>query len=85
MQRFDFDKHHSIEAGRVFSVCGNTFRMLHETRFAGHFQFIGNFDRHFDALEKRGYIKKTKTGRVITPSGKSLLDKASKEILKESA
>ncbi len=39
----------------------------------------------FDALEKCGYIKKTKTGRVITPSGKSLLDKASKEILKESA
>ena len=23
-----FDKHHAIEAGRVFPVCGNTFRML---------------------------------------------------------
>lgn len=41
------DGHHFIETGKVFSVCGNTFRMLHETRYAPHFQFIGNFDRHF--------------------------------------
>ena len=45
--RFDLDKHHGIEAGRVFPVCGNTFRMLHETRFAAHFDFIGDFSRHF--------------------------------------
>lgn len=44
--RFVLDKHHDIEAGRVFAVCGNTWRMLHETRFAPHFDFIGNFDRH---------------------------------------
>ncbi len=29
-----FDKHHSIEAGKVFPVCGNTYRMLQQTRFA---------------------------------------------------
>jgi arsenite methyltransferase len=46
-QRFELDKHHALEAGRVFSVCGNTFRMLHETRFAPHFKFIGDFSRHF--------------------------------------
>ncbi|MGA8515407.1 MAG: methyltransferase domain-containing protein [Burkholderiaceae bacterium] len=45
--RFVLDKHHSIETGRVFPVCGNTWRMLHDTRFAAHFDFIGNFDRHF--------------------------------------
>lgn len=45
--RFDLDKHHAIEAGRVFPVCGNTFRMLHETRFAPHFDFIGDFSRHY--------------------------------------
>ena len=41
------DKHHLIEAGRVFPVCGNTWRMLYNTRFRPHFEFIGNWDRHF--------------------------------------
>jgi SAM-dependent methyltransferase len=44
--RFVLDKHHDIEAGRVFPVCGNTWRMLRETRFAPHFEFIGDFSRH---------------------------------------
>lgn len=46
-QRFRLDAGHDIEAGRAFPVCGNTWRMLHETRFHGHFQFIGDFSRHF--------------------------------------
>ncbi|SDT88107.1 methyltransferase domain-containing protein [Halopseudomonas salegens] len=41
------DKHHLIETGRIFPVCGNTWRMLQDTRFAEHFDFIGNFDRHY--------------------------------------
>ena len=45
--RFVFDKHHDIETGRVFPVCGNTWRMLRETRFAAHFDFIGDFSRHY--------------------------------------
>lgn len=45
--RFDLDKHHAIETGRVFPVCGNTYRMLNETRYAPHFDFIGDFSRHF--------------------------------------
>lgn len=36
----------------------------------------------FDALEKLGYIKKAKTGRVITDSGRSFLDKISNDIAK---
>ncbi|MDH4283954.1 MAG: methyltransferase domain-containing protein [Gallionellaceae bacterium] len=44
--RFELDKHHHIEAGRVFPVCGNTWRMLNETRFRGHFDFIGDFSCH---------------------------------------
>ncbi len=44
---FILDKHHCMEKGKVFPVCGNTWRMLHETRFAEHFDFIGNFDRHY--------------------------------------
>ena len=35
------------EAGKVFPVCGNSWLMLAETRFAEHFEFIGNFDRHY--------------------------------------
>ncbi len=35
----------------------------------------------FDALEKQGYVKKEKVGRVITPKGKSFLDKVAKEVL----
>lgn len=46
-QRFILDKHHAIEAGRVFPVCGNTWRMLRETRFADHFEFIGDFSQHY--------------------------------------
>ena len=52
--RLVFDKHHSIEAGRVFPVCGNTYRMLQQTRFAPHFAFIGGFDRHYGLFEGCG-------------------------------
>ena len=45
--RFDLDSHHAIETGRVFPVCGNSFRMLQATRFAPHFEFIGDFSRHY--------------------------------------
>ena len=44
---FELDGHHAIEAGRAFPVCGNTWRMLAETRFAEHFEFIGDFSKHF--------------------------------------
>ena len=44
---FALDGHHLIEAGRIFPVCGNTWKMLAETRFAAHFDFFGDFTRHF--------------------------------------
>lgn len=44
---FDLDDHHRFETGRVVTVCGNSFRMLAETRFAPHFRFVGDFSRHF--------------------------------------
>lgn len=44
---FVLDKHHRIETGKHFPVCGNTWRMLHDTRFAAHFEFYGNFERHY--------------------------------------
>lgn len=52
--RFSLDKHHHIEAGRVFPVCGNTWLMLHQSRFAPHFDFIGDFNRHYGLFEGCG-------------------------------
>jgi len=52
--QFVLDKHHAIDTGRVFPVCGNTWRMLKETRFAGHFEFIGDFSCHFGLFEGCG-------------------------------
>jgi arsenite methyltransferase len=31
----------------VFPVCGNTWKMLKETRFSPYFEFIGDFSRHY--------------------------------------
>jgi hypothetical protein len=44
---FALDGHHLIERGKVFPVCGNTWRMLAETRFAPHFDFIGDLTTHY--------------------------------------
>ncbi|MBW2940605.1 methyltransferase domain-containing protein [Zhongshania aquimaris] len=52
--RFVLDKHHDIQTGKVFTVCGNTWRMLHDTRLAQHFEFIGDFSRHYGIFEGCG-------------------------------
>ncbi|MFZ9228524.1 MAG: methyltransferase domain-containing protein [Prochlorococcaceae cyanobacterium] len=44
---FDLDEHHHFASGRSVPVCGNTFRMLRQSRFAAHFAFDGDFARHF--------------------------------------
>lgn len=44
---FELDGHHKIETGKVFSVCGNTYKMLNETRFKDHFEFYGSWDTHY--------------------------------------
>ncbi len=44
---FELDAHHRIEAGRMFPICGNSWRMLAQTRFAEHFEFFGDFATHY--------------------------------------
>ncbi|MEY8204867.1 MAG: methyltransferase domain-containing protein [Bermanella sp.] len=44
---FALDAHHKIETGKVFSVCGNSYRMLQQTRFKQHFEFYGSWDTHY--------------------------------------
>jgi len=51
---FELDQHHAIQKGKVFPVCGNTWLMLHESRFKEHFDFIGNWDQHYGIFEGCG-------------------------------
>lgn len=53
-QQFELDKHHVIEKGKMFPVCGNTYRMLKESRFAQFFEFFGNRDTHYGIFEGCG-------------------------------
>ena len=52
--RLVLDQGHNIETGKVFPVCGNTWMMLHDTRFAPHFEFIGDFSKHYGIFEGCG-------------------------------
>jgi arsenite methyltransferase len=54
--RIVLDKHHDIETGKVFPVCGNTWLMLHNTRFSQHFKFIGDFSKHYGLFEGCGSV-----------------------------
>lgn len=51
---FMLDDHHYAESGKVFPVCGNTWKMLAQTRFAEHFDFIGDFETHYGIFEGCG-------------------------------
>jgi len=47
---FELDASHRFETGKVVAVCGNTFRMLTQSRFKDHFTAIGDTTRHFGAF-----------------------------------
>ncbi len=53
---FVLDNHHLIERGRVFPVCGNTYRMLKESRFAPWFEFIGDWSTHYGIFPGCGTV-----------------------------
>jgi SAM-dependent methyltransferase len=53
-REFALDKHHLIPTGKVFPVCGNTYRMLHDSRFNPHFEFIGSWDSHYGIFDGCG-------------------------------
>jgi hypothetical protein len=48
---FDLDDHHHFETGRPLRVCGNTADMLAASRYAGHFQILGDKSRHFGLFD----------------------------------
>lgn len=51
---FDLDASHSFPKGRIVPVCGNTQRMLQETRFQSYFEFIGDQSRHYGIFPGTG-------------------------------
>lgn len=53
---FILDEHHVIETGKMFPVCGNTYRMLNDTRFAEHFEFFGSWETHYGIFEGCGTV-----------------------------
>lgn len=48
------DDHHIFPKGKMMTVCGNTYRMLNETRFKEHFEFYGTWDTHYGIFEGCG-------------------------------
>ena len=51
---FTLDAHHYFPTGKVMPVCGNTYKMLHDTRFQSHFDFYGTWDVHYGIFEGCG-------------------------------
>jgi arsenite methyltransferase len=63
---FELDGHHRIDTGRIFPVCGNTWMMLHDTRFKAHFDFIGDMKRHFGIYPGCGTISPFAASTTVT-------------------
>jgi SAM-dependent methyltransferase len=48
---FTLDDHHVFELNRPERVCGNTAAMLRDTRFADHFEVIGDASVHYGVFD----------------------------------
>jgi arsenite methyltransferase len=48
---FDLDDHHHFATGLPVPVCGNTARMLMDTRLAAHFDVQGDFSTHYGPFD----------------------------------
>lgn len=51
---FSLDDHHDFPQGKVLPVCGNTYKMLYDTRYREHFEFYGTWDTHYGIFEGCG-------------------------------
>ena len=48
---FTLDDHHYFQTGIPAPVCGNTYKMISESRFADHFKVTGDFSTHFGPFD----------------------------------
>ena len=53
---FRLDENHIFPKGNVFKVCGNSFKMLKESRFEKHFEFIGDQSTHYGIFQDCGKV-----------------------------
>ena len=51
---FTLDDHHYFPKGKMITVCGNTYKMLYDTRFKKYFNFYGTWDVHYGIFEGCG-------------------------------
>ncbi len=51
---YDLDDHHNFPLGKMMLVCGNTYKMLHDTRLSSYFDFYGSWDTHYGIFEGCG-------------------------------
>ena len=51
---FVLDDHHVFKTGLPVLVCGNTAKMLSETRYQDHFKVIGDFSTHYGFFDCSG-------------------------------
>lgn len=50
----DLDGHHRFEKGKVEAVCGNTLRMLNQSRYKPYFNVYGDWSTHFGLFQGCG-------------------------------
>ena len=48
---FTLDDHHYFETGIPVPVCGNTYKMISESRFRDYFNLIGDFSTHYGPFD----------------------------------
>jgi hypothetical protein len=48
---FTLDNHHEFKTGLPYPICGNTFNMLKQSRYAEHFELIGDFSIHYGVFD----------------------------------
>ena len=68
-QVFALDKHHSMPKGEVVRVCGNSYRLLKQSRFLPYFEFIGSWDNHYGIFAGGGTDLPFGSAQQYTPQG----------------
>jgi len=51
---FDLDGHHRFVRGKIEAVCGNTLKMLQDSRLQPYFDFYGDWKQHFGLFQGCG-------------------------------
>jgi len=72
---FTLDDHHTFPTGKIFPVCGNTYRMINQTRFQKAFDLFGDFTSHFGLFEGCGkaipFVSAASSGGSSSSNGAS--------------